>query len=155
MSVLRITPTNGPVLRVSPADAPSLKMVAGGGPVLHLTAVEYNGMAARGISGFVGGTPLPKPGGEWVVGGEAPYDFVVTEAGLRAKCKTPAVEQQVFSVWKEADLIGYLTFEPGAYEAVPALVSGSVQKGQFVGVRGPVAPDQVLADIEFLITEGE
>jgi hypothetical protein len=155
MSVLRITPTDGPILRISPNDAPSLKLVASGGPVLHLTSVEYGPMHARGVSGFIGGSPLPKPGGEWLGGGEAPYDFVVTPVGLSAKAKTPAVIQQTLTVFKDDDLLGYLVFDPGAYEAVSMVVSGVVQRRQFVGVRGPVVPDGSLADIEYLITEGD
>jgi hypothetical protein len=97
---------------------------------------------------------LPKPGGEEVAGGIAPYNFVVREEGLAAKARVEATADCTFTVFKDAVLLGYLTFLAGQKIAVPTLVSGSVTAGQLVSIKAPIAVDDTLEDIAFLVTEG-
>jgi hypothetical protein len=141
--VLRITATALPVLRISPAEGPSLK----------IEPLYQTGNALRGVIAFCGGKPLDKPGGEWLLAVEAPYNFVARLEGFTAVAKGPALDECVFTAWKDDDQIGEWTFGAGSDIAIPNLMSGSVLKGQIVGIRGPLVPDLDLADIGFRIAE--
>jgi hypothetical protein len=142
--VLHITATALPVLVITPADGPSLE----------ISPLYQTGPALRGVVSFCGGRPEGKPGGEWLLAVPAPYDFVATEAGFVARSKTPAAADCVITAWKDEDQIGEWLFEAGSDIGIPTLISGSVEKEQMVGIRGPLVPDTDLADIGFRITEG-
>lgn len=142
--ILRMTVTALPVLRITPTDGPSLK----------IAPLYQTGPALRGIMTFCGGKPLAKPGGEWLVAMPAPYAFIAKPEGFIARAKVPAFADSLFTAWKDADQIGEWLFEAGSDIAIPTLISGSVDKGQFVGIRGPAVPDLDLSDIGFMITEG-
>jgi hypothetical protein len=153
-AVLRITPTNGPKLQITPSGGSVLHLAASGGPTLHLTSMIQTGNAMRGLSGFCSGKVLPLVGGELVAGGQAPYDYVATAAGVSAVSKVAATAQTTFTITKDDVLLGYLVFAPGSKIGIATIVSGAVLKGQYVGIRGNAVPDATLADITFLVTEG-